>query len=52
MAKRTKIAEATKTELSSKSGRRCAICFAWHGDKRRKGGADCSSRLGSQQQKD
>jgi hypothetical protein len=32
MAKRAKIPEATETELFTKSGRRCAICFALHAD--------------------
>jgi hypothetical protein len=32
MAKRAKISEATETQLFTKSGRRCAICFALHGD--------------------
>lgn len=32
MAKRVKIPEATETEVLTKSRRRCAICFALHGD--------------------
>lgn len=32
MSKRVAIPEATQTELFTKSGRRCAICFALHGD--------------------
>lgn len=32
MSKRTTIPEATQTELFTKSGRRCAICFALHCD--------------------
>jgi hypothetical protein len=32
MTKRAKIPKATETELFSKSGRRCAICFALQGD--------------------
>ena len=32
MSKRATIPEATETELFTKSGRRCAICFSLHGD--------------------
>jgi hypothetical protein len=38
MAKRPSIPDATQTELFAKSGRRCAICFALHGDAAVKGG--------------